>query len=68
MKINFDLTDDNGNDVTLEELKQQLLECPNVDEDGNSRKVLATTTLLNGFLVLQIYVDDPKLKQNFCLY
>lgn len=69
MRINVSLCDVDGTPLSLEQLKSMLAEWDNLDQDGNTRRVaIVPSTLIPGKMVLQFYSDDPKLKENFCLY
>jgi len=68
MKINFRLTEDTGNDITLKDLVYKLSMWSNVDEDGNVRRVRISLSSLDTSMILQVYSEDPKLKEDVCLY
>jgi len=68
MKINFRLTEDTGNDITLKDLVYKLSMWSNVDEDGNVRRVGISLSSLDTSMILQVYSEDPKLKEDVCLY
>lgn len=68
MKINLNLKDINGDCCTLKVLKHALSRWPDVDDDGNVRRVHITVSMIDDSPVLQIYSDDPKLEKDDCLY
>lgn len=68
MKMLFDLKDYDGNDLTLIEFKHKLFDLFNEDDDGNIRRVCIGISKFTGEPMLQIYSDDPKLKEDVCLY